>query len=75
MQFTAFPLVFEEARGWSSGLAGLAFIGITIGSFMALAYIVFLENPRYAARSKAQGGYLPPEQRLPSVIVGSILLP
>lgn len=75
MGFTSFPLVFIGVRQWSSGISGLTFIGITIGAMISLAYVVFYENPRYAKRLDAQGGYLPPEQRLPSVIAGSILLP
>jgi hypothetical protein len=74
MQFTAFPLVFQGYRGWTPGVSALAFIGVTIGAFFSLAYIIFKVNPDYAKQSKAKG-YLPPEARLPSAIVGSILLP
>jgi hypothetical protein len=75
MQFTSFPIVFQRARGWSPGIAGLAFVGITVGAFASLAYIVLYENKRYAKKMHAAGGYLAPEQRLPSVIGGSVLLP
>ncbi|RSH91273.1 hypothetical protein EHS25_009572 [Saitozyma podzolica] len=75
MQFTSFPIVFQRARGWSPGIAGLAFVGITIGAFASLGYIVLYENKRYAKKMHAAGGYLAPEQRLPSVIGGSVLLP
>jgi hypothetical protein len=75
MQFTAFPLIFQGQRGWSPGLSGLAFVGITIGAFGSLGYIVFVENPAYVRKHLAAGGYLAPEARLPSVILGAILLP
>lgn len=74
MQFTSFPLVFQGQRGWSSGVPGLAFVGITIGAFVSLGYIVFIENPTYVHRHKAAGGYLPQEARLPLVMIGAFLL-
>ncbi|KLT44968.1 MFS general substrate transporter [Cutaneotrichosporon oleaginosum] len=74
MQFTAFPIVFQGYRNWSPGIAALAFVGVTVGAFCALAYIIFYENPRYA-RGLASMGYLPPEARLPSTILGASLLP
>jgi hypothetical protein len=74
MQFTAFPLVFQGVRGWSSGVSALAFIGVTVGAFIALFYIIFWVNPAYSKESRAKG-YLPPEARLPSATIGAILLP
>lgn len=74
MQFTAFPLVFQGYRGWSSGTSALAFIGVSVGAFIALAYIIFWVNPQYA-KQHAKLGYLPPEARLPSATVGAVLLP
>lgn len=74
MQFTAFPLVFQGYRHWSGGISALAFIGVSIGAFLALAWIIGWVNPAYAKRH-AKEGYLPPEARLPSAIVGAICLP
>lgn len=74
MQFTAFPLVFSGYRHWSAGVSALAFIGVTIGAFLALAYIMAYDNPRYA-RNLAAKGYLPPEARLPGTILGAVTLP
>lgn len=48
MLFAAFPIVFQQERGWSPGVGGLAFIGVLVGFIIALAYIIFIENPRYA---------------------------
>lgn len=74
MQFTSFPLVFQQYRHWSPGVSALAFIGVTLGSFFALAFIVLVENPRYARLHKTRG-YLPPEVRLFGVTIGAIFLP
>ncbi|WWC92617.1 uncharacterized protein L201_007576 [Kwoniella dendrophila CBS 6074] len=75
MQFTSFPLVFQRARGWSAGIAGLAFLGITVGAFIGLAYIIFYENPNYSKKIHLKGGYLPPEARLPTVMIGAVCFP
>lgn len=74
MLFGAFPIVFEQERGWSAGVGGLAFLGVLVGIFIALAYTIFYENPRYAKKLAAEG-WLPPEQRLPPAMIGGILLP
>lgn len=74
MEFTAFPLIFQQLRGWSSGVSALAFIGITLGSFFGLVFLGAVINPRYA-KAHAEKGYLPPEARLPAATIGSVLLP
>jgi hypothetical protein len=74
MLFGAFPVVFQQERGWSPGIGGLAFLGVLVGFIIALAYTIFYENPRYA-RKLAKEGWLPPEQRLLPAMLGGILLP
>ncbi|WWC90732.1 uncharacterized protein L201_005669 [Kwoniella dendrophila CBS 6074] len=75
MQFTSFPLIFTNERKWSPGISGLAFLGITIGSFIGLTYIILYENPKYTRLIHEKGEYLPPEARLPTVLIGSISFP
>lgn len=75
MQFTAFPLVFQGHRHWSPGISALAFVGVTVGSFFSLSYILFYDNPRYARGLIKGNGYQPPEARLPGTILGACLLP
>jgi hypothetical protein len=75
MLFGAFPIVFQQQRGWSPGVGGLAFLGVLVGFIIALLYTIFYENPRYNRRLNAEGGWLPAEQRLPPAIIGGILLP
>ncbi|KAK3196540.1 Efflux pump fub11 [Lecanicillium sp. MT-2017a] len=75
MCFAAFPIVFQEGRGWSPGIGGLAFIGIAVGMAVATTGCI-IDNKRYARVAAASpGGMAPPEARLPPGIVGSILLP
>jgi multidrug resistance protein len=74
MLFAAYPIVFQQQRGWSPGIGGLAFIGVAVGQMFAVAYIVY-DNKRYIKISEASGGNAPPEARLPPSIIGSVLLP
>ncbi|KAF2667578.1 MFS general substrate transporter [Microthyrium microscopicum] len=75
MLFSAFPIVYQEGRGWSQGIGGLAFIGVLIGMIGAVAYSIWIENPRYQKVVDAHDGVAPPEARLPPAILGGILLP
>ncbi len=74
MCFAAFPIVFQAQRGWSAGIGGLAFLGITVGMTFAVAYSGF-DNARYARVSAGRGGMAAPEARLPPALIGSVLLP
>lgn len=74
MQFTSFPIVFVQQRGWTPAIGGLAFIGLSVGSVLGLILLGVM-NKRYATKMDANGGFLPPEERLPMVILGGILLP
>lgn len=75
MLFAAFPIVFQQGRGWSTGIGGLAFIGVLIGMMCAVLYLIFFVNPRYEKLVDKSGGVAPPEARLLPCIVGGILLP
>jgi len=75
MFFDAFPIVYQEKRGWNEGIGGLAFIGFLVGIILATIYTI-LDNKRYNHTAKnSDGGRAPPEARLPPAIVGSICLP
>lgn len=74
MCFAAFPIVYQEARGWSQGISGLAFIGVAVGMTLGTIYTL-PDNKRYIRTSMKHGGRAPPEARLPPGIVGCICLP
>lgn len=75
MLFAAFPIVYEEVRGWSPGIGGLAFLGIAIGMLAAVAYSIF-DNKRYVKIMHASPtGFAPPEARLPPAMIGSLAMP
>ena len=78
MLFAAFPIVFQQDRGWSEGIGGLAFIGVAVGCLLAVVYIIG-DNYRYKYcekrhQKKGERG-APPEARLPPCMVGAIFIP
>jgi len=71
----AFPIVYREARGWSLGLSGLAFLGMAVGSQAAIVCL-FWENRRYnRVAERCLKGLAPPEARLPIVMAGAVITP
>jgi hypothetical protein len=75
MLFGAFPIVYQEQRGWSTGIGGLAFIGIGLGFVIGVLYAVW-DNVRYAKLvDESAGQPVPPEARLPPAIIGAFALP
>ncbi|OJJ42653.1 hypothetical protein ASPZODRAFT_155134 [Penicilliopsis zonata CBS 506.65] len=73
MFMSAMPIVYNEDRGWSEGIGGLSFLGITVGLVFGLVYAIWDNNGRYMklVLSKATT----PESRLPPAIVGAVALP
>ncbi|EKD13083.1 uncharacterized protein L3040_007166 [Drepanopeziza brunnea f. sp. 'multigermtubi'] len=74
MMFGAMPIVYQDGRGWSAGIGGLAFIGVAVGMMIAVGYSMF-DNKRYAHVAAKHDGNAPPEARLPPALVGSVALP
>eukprot|EP01117_Protostelium_nocturnum_P015102 TRINITY_DN5818_c0_g1_i1.p1 TRINITY_DN5818_c0_g1~~TRINITY_DN5818_c0_g1_i1.p1 ORF type:complete len:573 (-),score=181.21 TRINITY_DN5818_c0_g1_i1:43-1761(-) len=72
--FAAFPIVYQQNRGWSPGIGGLAFSGVAVGMVFAVTYNI-MENKRYIRAADSNGGRAPPEERLPPAILGGVLLP
>ncbi|KAF2816788.1 MFS general substrate transporter [Mytilinidion resinicola] len=69
--FAAYPIVFQQGRGWSEGIGGLAFLGVFAGMMIGVA-IGYWDNERYKKLHTLHGGFAPPETRLPPVIYGGI---
>jgi len=72
--FEAFPISFQEQRGWNNGVGALPFIGITIGVVIGVAIIAWVSKTRFA-RKLQEHGHVVPEERLPNMIIGGALLP
>lgn len=76
LTFGAFPIVFEQHRGWSQGIGGLSFLGVAVGMIFALIYFWWDNNHRYVRTAKSSpDGFAPAEARLPPTLIASICLP
>ena len=74
MLFAAFPIVFQQERGWNQGIGGLAFLGIMVGMLFAIAFTI-PGNKHYIRVQLEHGGFAPPETRLIGAMVGAVALP
>ena len=74
--FEAFAIVFVEMYGFNYGELGLSFLGIFIGSLLALAgFEIYLKTHLEKQFDKAKDGMIEPEQRLPPAMVGAFFIP
>ncbi|KAK1713951.1 fluconazole resistance protein [Colletotrichum lupini] len=73
--FTTFPQVFKQQYGFSQGSAGLAYIGIGVGSVIGLLFSGLVSDRLVLKLSLTNGGHFQPEYRLPPMLMGAILVP
>ncbi|EAW16944.1 MFS transporter [Aspergillus fischeri NRRL 181] len=73
MFMSAMPIVYNEQRGWSEGIGGLAFMGIAVGIIIGLVYAIYDNNRRYT--NLLLSNTATAESRLPPAIVGAVALP
>jgi MFS family permease len=69
----AMPIVYNERRGWSEGIGGLSFMGITVGIILGVFYAIYDNNGRYMKLSQSKTATA--KSRLPPAIVGGVALP
>ncbi|KAE8375381.1 major facilitator superfamily domain-containing protein [Aspergillus bertholletiae] len=74
MFFAGFPIVYEQGRGWNSGVGGLAFLGIMIGMIIGIIFTL-PANMHFIKIQDRLGGFAPPEVRLLQCMVGAIAIP
>ncbi|EEP79877.1 hypothetical protein UREG_04723 [Uncinocarpus reesii 1704] len=73
--FGAFPIVYQQVRGWNEGVGGLAFLGVLVGMLIAAALNIVDNNRRYIPVAQRHHGFAPPEARLPPSMVGGVAIP
>lgn len=70
----AYPVAFEELRGWNLGVGALPFIAILIGVLAACLFIIIFTKTRFKNVMEREGRVIP-EERLIPMMVGGVLLP
>ncbi|CZT04773.1 related to mfs-multidrug-resistance transporter [Rhynchosporium agropyri] len=73
MLFSIYPIIFQQKRGWNSGVGELPLIGTAIGAVIG-GSIIFAVSAH--DRKKVEAGHKSvPEDRLPVAMVGGVLFP
>ncbi|OJJ47551.1 hypothetical protein ASPZODRAFT_64364 [Penicilliopsis zonata CBS 506.65] len=73
--FVAYPIVFEDIRGWSTGLSGLAFLGIGSGCLIMIACEPLIRRMINRHKVDPETGSVPPEAMVSIICVGAVLIP
>ena len=73
--FVAYPIVFQELRGWAPGLAGLSYCGIGTGTAIAVALEPLIRKIITMHPLDPHTGRPAPEAAVFAVCLGSILIP
>jgi DHA1 family multidrug resistance protein-like MFS transporter len=73
--FEAYPVSFQEERGWNDGVGALPFLSIFVGILLASGLVIVNTKTRYRRLHEKSGGRVPPEERLILMGVGGCVLP
>lgn len=74
LSFYAIPYSFIHERGWTPEKASLPFISIFVGTVVSVPVVAVYSTTYYQRRLTARGKICP-EDRLPMMLVGGVLLP
>ncbi|RYO88687.1 hypothetical protein DL766_004433 [Monosporascus sp. MC13-8B] len=73
--FTTFPAVFGGQYGFGSGAAGLATLGMGVGSIVGVFFCGGVADKLSNYLTKKNGGDTKPEYRLPTLVIGGLVVP
>ncbi|EKM55718.1 uncharacterized protein PHACADRAFT_256541 [Phanerochaete carnosa HHB-10118-sp] len=73
--FAAFPIVFQDVRGFSPGEGGLAFLGVGAGVVFGTSLAPYQNRLYWRAMDKSETGKAPPEARLYMPMMGALMCP
>ncbi|GMF80047.1 unnamed protein product [Aspergillus oryzae] len=71
LSLAAFPVEFQEVRGWNQVVGALPFLGYLVGILFGAA-VNLLNQKFYVRRFKANNNFPVPEARLPPMMLGSV---
>ncbi|KAH0353619.1 MFS general substrate transporter, partial [Aureobasidium melanogenum] len=72
--FEAYPIAFQQERGWNAGVGALPFAAIIVGVAFGSCFIAYFTKTRFARKMEETGDVVPEERMIP-MIVGGALLP
>ncbi|KAF2456447.1 MFS multidrug transporter [Lineolata rhizophorae] len=72
--FEAYPIAFQEDRGWNMGVGALPFIALLLGVLIGAIIIVSITKTRFARKMEKHQRVIP-EERLIPMILGGFLFP
>ena len=75
LMFTTFPRVFATQYGFSNGSVGLVYLGPGIGAIFGLGICGAVSDRLVSTLTKLNGGSAKPEYRLPTMVIGGLLVP
>ncbi|CZS98059.1 probable benomyl/methotrexate resistance protein [Rhynchosporium agropyri] len=73
--FVAYPLIYSGLRGWSLGFTGLAFVGIGVGTMLAIITEPLARRIVNSHKKDPETGRVYPEASISIVCFASILCP
>ncbi|GAB7337237.1 hypothetical protein MBLNU457_g2610t2 [Dothideomycetes sp. NU457] len=74
LTFEAYPISFQQTRGYNAGVGSLPFISIGIGVVIGILIIVYFSKTRFQ-RALEENGHVVPEERLVPMCIGAVVLP
>ncbi|KAK1966144.1 major facilitator superfamily transporter [Colletotrichum sublineola] len=75
LAYVAFPIVYQTERGWSTSIAGLAFIGVFVGIALVLATEPLLRKLVNRQPKNPETGQIEPEATVLLICIGAVLEP
>jgi hypothetical protein len=73
--FVAYPIIYSDMRGWSQGITGLAFVGIGVGTMIAIVTEPLARKLVNAHKKDPETGRVTPEASVSIVCIASVLCP
>ncbi|THZ27646.1 MFS general substrate transporter [Aureobasidium pullulans] len=74
LSFVAYPIVFQQQRGWSPGLGGLAFCGIGIGNLLTILLEPACRRLINSHAKDPETGDIPPEAMVSVICIAAVSL-
>ena len=75
LAFVGWPIVFTGYHGFSTGVTGLAFIGLAVGCFLVIGLEPLIRRMINAHKKDPETGKIPTEAMVSVICIGAVLAP